>query len=104
MARSRRAQAGDGSRSVHEPVLPAEATSALGGAQPCELEGWIVDGTVGAGGHAALVLDAAPYVRLIGVDQDPRILEHARERLARFGSRVRLRHARCSRLADVLDE
>jgi 16S rRNA (cytosine1402-N4)-methyltransferase len=104
MARSRRAQAGDGSRSVHEPVLPAEVVSALGGAQPCELEGWIVDGTVGAGGHAALLLDAAPYVRLIGVDQDPRILEHARTRLARFGARARLRHARCSRLADVLDE
>lgn len=104
MSRSRRAEAGDGPRSVHVPVLAAEVTAVLAGAQPCELEGWIVDGTVGAGGHAALLLDACPYARLIGVDQDPRILEHARARLARFGARARLRHARCSRLADVLDE
>ncbi|HVS19583.1 MAG TPA: 16S rRNA (cytosine(1402)-N(4))-methyltransferase RsmH [Planctomycetota bacterium] len=104
MSRSRRADAGDGSHSVHQPVLPVEVTAALVGPQPCELEGWIVDGTVGAGGHAALALDAAPYARLIGVDQDPRILDHAREHLARFGARVRLRHARSSRLAQVLDE
>lgn len=104
MSRSRRAQAGDGSPSVHQPVLPGEVTAALVGPQPHELEGWIVDGTVGAGGHAALALDAAPYARLIGIDQDPRILEHARANLARFGKRARLRHARSSRLAAVLDE
>lgn len=104
MSRSRRAEAGDGSRSVHEPVLADEVVSALCGERPCELEGWIVDGTVGAGGHAARLLDAAPYARLIGVDQDPQILAHARERLARFGARARLRHARCSRLEQVLDE
>lgn len=104
MSRSRRAEAGDGSRSVHESVLAAEVTEALSGAHPCELEGWIVDGTVGAGGHAARLLDACPYVRLIGVDQDPDILEHARANLARFGARARLRHARCSHLERVLDE
>jgi 16S rRNA (cytosine1402-N4)-methyltransferase len=104
MSRSRRAEAGDPARSVHEPVLVDEVVAALAGERPCELEGWLVDGTVGAGGHAARLLDAAPYARLIGVDQDPQILAHARERLARFGARARLRHARCSRLEQVLDE
>ena len=104
MSRSRHGGAEGGSASVHVPVLQAEVVAALAGAQPCEVEGWIVDGTVGAGGHAAGLLENIPYARLIGIDQDPRILEHARARLARFGARARLRHARISRLGQLLDE
>ncbi len=51
------------------------------------------DGTVGAGGHAERVLEAAADVRLIGIDRDPAALAIARERLARFAGRVTLVHA-----------
>ncbi|GAB6875898.1 16S rRNA (cytosine(1402)-N(4))-methyltransferase RsmH [Thermaerobacter litoralis] len=53
--------------------------------------GRFVDGTVGAGGHAAAILEAAgPAGQLLGIDRDPRALELARARLAPYGERVRL--------------
>jgi len=47
----------------------------------------IVDGTLGGGGHAEALLKAGAEV--LGVDQDPRALSAARERLAGFGDRFR---------------
>jgi len=55
--------------------------------------GRFVDGTVGAGGHAAALLEAAPEARLLGLDRDPAALALARERLAPFGARAVLAHA-----------
>jgi 16S rRNA (cytosine1402-N4)-methyltransferase len=43
------------------------------------------------GGHAAALRNAAPDTTLLGVDRDPQALAIAAERLAAFGSRVRLR-------------
>ncbi len=52
------------------------------------------DATVGEGGHAEAILEATgPDGRLVGCDRDPEILAVARERLARFGERVRLARA-----------
>ena len=47
----------------------------------------IVDGTLGAGGHAEALLERGATV--IGMDRDPRALAAATERLARFGGRFR---------------
>ncbi len=55
----------------------------------------VVDMTLGAGGHAAALLDAG-VERVIGVDRDPSALALARERLAAFGPRVRLIEGRFS--------
>jgi len=64
--------------------------------------GWVIDGTVGMGGHAAAILDATDAgVRLLGLDADPAALAQARERLAPFADRVRLAHASFRDLATV---
>ncbi|MDJ0521939.1 MAG: 16S rRNA (cytosine(1402)-N(4))-methyltransferase RsmH [Planctomycetota bacterium] len=87
---------------VHEPVMVQEVLDylALVHAGP---EALVVDGTVGAGGHAAALLDARVDVRLLGLDRDPAILEHARTRLARFGERAQLVHASYAELPGVLE-
>ncbi len=54
----------------------------------------IIDGTVGAGGHAAALLEAAgPTGRLLGIDRDETALALAAARLASFGGQVTLVHA-----------
>src|SRR5436190_5141906 len=61
-----------------------------------------VDATVGAGGHARLVAEKLGETgRLVGLDQDPTMLELARPRLA--GSPVTLVHANFDQLGDVLE-
>jgi 16S rRNA (cytosine1402-N4)-methyltransferase len=61
-----------------------------------------VDGTLGLGGHARLVLTACPNASLIGIDRDPNALAIAAERLADFGDRVKLFQAVYHELPDVL--
>ncbi|MBL8861478.1 MAG: 16S rRNA (cytosine(1402)-N(4))-methyltransferase RsmH [Planctomycetes bacterium] len=86
----------------HVSVLAGPVVELLRGLTPGLLSGWIVDATVGLGGHAERVLDALPQARVLGCDRDPRALELARERLARFGPRARLVAARHSELARVV--
>jgi 16S rRNA (cytosine1402-N4)-methyltransferase len=69
--------------------MVAEVVELLGTA------GVVVDMTVGAGGHAAALLDAG--VRdVLGVDRDAAALERAGGTLASYGERVRLVRARFS--------
>lgn len=84
----------------HVPVLADEVISVF---SPVD-RGTLVDLTLGLGGHAALLLDAHPELRLVGIDRDRHALAVAGERLARFGSRVELRHARSDALAQVVDD
>lgn len=68
----------------HEPVLLREVLATLD-PQP---GGHFIDGTLGAGGHAAAILVAtSPAGRLLGFDRDPAALAFAIERLAPFGDR-----------------
>ena len=50
----------------------------------------LIDCTLGGGGHSALLLEAHPRLRLIGLDQDPTARAAAAERLAPFGDRVQI--------------
>jgi 16S rRNA (cytosine1402-N4)-methyltransferase len=86
-------------RAAHVPVLVAEVQALLGP----ERGGVFVDGTVGPGGHARMLLDAGAD-RVVGLDRDEAALELAGAALASFGSRVVLRHADYRRLDPVLDE
>ena len=64
----------------------------------------ILDCTVGTGSHAeAMLLAAGGTARLIGVDVDGENLRLARERLASFGTRVRLFQANFSEVEAVLE-
>lgn len=74
----------------HRPVLLEEALKLLA----VRAEGRYVDGTLGAGGHAAEILRrSAPEGRLLAVDRDAESLERTRASLAPFGDRVRFAHA-----------
>ena len=84
----------------HRPVLLEVVLSYL---EP-KSDGLYVDATVGAGGHAAAILEASsPSGRLLGLDRDPAALALARERLHSFGARARLRQGSFADLADHLD-
>jgi 16S rRNA (cytosine1402-N4)-methyltransferase len=62
-----------------------------------------VDGTVGAGGHAAGILEAAPASRLLGLDRDPSALATSQERLRIYGTRVQLVHSNFAEIEQVVD-
>lgn len=57
------------------------------------VEGWIVDCTLGMGGHSVALLEANPGTRVLGVDRDGDALEIARDRLSVFGKRFLSVHA-----------
>lgn len=79
----------------HLPVLPREVIAAFG-----TLEGkFIVDGTLGGGGHSELMLEAG--ARVLGIDRDPEALAHARARLARFGDRFTTHQANFSEIDTI---
>lgn len=85
----------------HTPVLYQEVLALLAPRDG----GRYVDGTVGAGGHAYGILEAAsPRGELLGLDRDPQALALARTRLAPFGTRARLVHASFAQLRAVLQE
>jgi len=90
-------------KDVHVPVLAEEVVALLGGSgDTLDPSGWIVDATLGAGGHSASLLECFPRIRVLGTDQDPSILECARKRLEPFQDRVRLVPCRISELSRLL--
>jgi 16S rRNA (cytosine1402-N4)-methyltransferase len=85
---------------VHRPVMVGEVVAILGGAPA----GVVLDATVGGGGHSAALLDSAPQLSVVGVDQDPEAVSAAGAALARFGGRATVVRSRFDRLGEVLDE
>jgi 16S rRNA (cytosine1402-N4)-methyltransferase len=83
----------------HIPVLLREAVDLL---DP-KSGGVYVDGTLGAGGHAAEILRrSAPDGRLIGMDQDAEAVARCMVNLAAFGSRVVIKQANFREIPAVL--
>jgi 16S rRNA (cytosine1402-N4)-methyltransferase len=69
---------------AHVPVLWHEAIEFLN-VQP---DGFYIDATLGAGGHAEEILRRLEKGKLLGIDRDPAALATARERLKRFGEKL----------------
>lgn len=100
-------EGGGGSRQpVHRPVLLRETVAIL------ELRAGlvVVDGTVGAGGHAGAIASAiGPSGLLVGLDRDSEILVVARTALAsiagadRAAARVSLHHLPFTSMREALD-
>jgi len=90
---------GPGETAAHVPVLGEPVVRIFREVLEAAGEGWIVDGTVGLGGHAAMLLEAVPSANVLGFDQDPEALEIARRNLSRFGARARVRAGRLSDLS-----
>ncbi|MCP9792194.1 16S rRNA (cytosine(1402)-N(4))-methyltransferase RsmH [Vulcanococcus limneticus Candia 3F8] len=74
----------------HVPVLAGPLLEALADLPPTPAGAapLLIDCTLGGGGHSALLLEAHPQLRLIGLDQDPTARAAAAARLAPFGERV----------------
>lgn len=81
----------------HIPVLAGEVLEHLIFPERSSLR--LIDGTVGGGGHSALLLEKYPNLELLGIDRDDAALAKARERLAFAGGRVRLVRGNYSELA-----
>jgi 16S rRNA (cytosine1402-N4)-methyltransferase len=83
----------------HLPVMAREVVELL---LPVP-SGLVVDGTVGGGGHAALLLEARPDFRLLGIDRDADAVLAARARLAPFGARAQVVQSGFERLAELVE-
>lgn len=85
--------------SPHAPVMRRELLALLAP----RTGGTYVDLTAGAGGHLEAILEASsPHGRCVGIDRDRDALRIARERLARFGSRVTLVHGNARDLVGMV--
>ena len=86
---------------VHVPVLPKEVISYLN----IFTDGIYLDGTVGLGGHAALILDhLSPKGHFIGTDRDNEALLLCNKRLSGYPTPVSLFHNSYHNFNAILDE
>lgn len=79
----------------HLPVMVDDIVALFAAVPP----GFVLDATLGGGGHAERLLDTHPHLSVLGLDRDRVALAAAQQRLARFGDRVRVYHCRF----DLLD-
>lgn len=74
---------------IHTPVLLKPCLEYLSPAgEPYENSAWMVDSTLGEGGHSNAFLSKFPSLNVIGIDADSVIQSRARERLAPYGDRM----------------
>lgn len=73
---------------VHKPVLVNECLRELSLSGEEMENGWLVDSTLGEGGHSQAFLERFSSLNVIGIDADSCIQKRAKERLACFGDRM----------------
>lgn len=92
----------------HVSVLRSEVVAAFADALPADGAVTVVDGTVGAGGHASALLERlGGRARLIGFDRDASALELAAQRpdlrVALTEGRLELRHGNFADMGTLLE-
>jgi 16S rRNA (cytosine1402-N4)-methyltransferase len=87
-----------GPQFLHRPVMAPEVVELLASVPP----GVVVDATVGGGGHARLLLESRPDLRILGIDRDGDAVAAAREALAGYGDRVRIEQGSFEELASIV--
>lgn len=86
---------------LHLPVLAQECLTLLSPA----LQGKntvLVDGTLGMGGHAKLILETFPNVSVIGIDRDQDALAIASRRLEKYGNRFTPVHSTYDQILEIV--
>ena len=82
----------------HESIMKSEVLRYLN----IHMEGVIVDGTLGDGGHTEFILkNTGPKTTILGIDRDRSAIERARERLRPFKDRVTLVHSSMENLHEL---
>ena len=85
----------------HESVMRNEVLHYLN----VHMEGVIVDGTLGDGGHTEFILkNTAPEIRVLAIDRDSSAIERASERLSPFRDRVTLVHGNLGDIKELAAE
>jgi len=84
----------------HTPVMVREVLSGL----QVKEGGSYVDCTVGEGGHAAAILEAAPETRVLGIDLDSEALAIAGKRLESYRDRFVAAQANFSAVEEIVRE
>lgn len=85
---------------AHVPVMVDEIVAAFAGVPA----GFVLDATLGGGGHSEALLGADEHRSILGVDRDAAALAAAGERLARFGDRFRASHRRFDDIDGAMTE
>jgi 16S rRNA (cytosine1402-N4)-methyltransferase len=65
---------------------------------------YLIDATLGLGGHTEALLEKFTTLQVIGIDRDKCALEKAATRLARFGKRTTLVHAVYDHISQVVSD
>ncbi len=86
-------------KSPHVPVLRDEIIELFSSVDG----GYIVDCTVGYGGHSEAILSANPNINMICIDQDEEAINFSKERLKKFGDRVQFAKGRFSEVIGEFD-
>lgn len=75
---------------VHTPVLLEECLNRLSPeGEAFESNAFMIDATLGEGGHSFAFLSRFPTLNIAGIDADAAIQQRARKRLSKFGERMR---------------
>ena len=87
---------------AHIPVLKDGVLEYL--TFPADRPARLLDGTIGGGGHSALLLSKYPQLELLGIDRDDMALSAAAKKLAFAGNRVKLVRGNYAELAAIAVE
>ena len=65
---------------------------------------FVIDATLGLGGHAFKILSKFPLVTVIGIDRDQSAIAIARSRLSQYSDRLIIAHNTYDQIAEIAEE